>query len=80
MSPYSPVGVGWPPERSWRCRNLLQAMYWMLWWDTTGGNTIRYCERSGCPNTSAWGRRAVEYYSERCANLASTRMSRGQEP
>jgi hypothetical protein len=68
-------------ERGWHYRSLLQAMYVMLYLDLTGGNTIKNCESRGCPNYFRVGPQSKSRYcSERCANRASTRMRRGQEP
>ncbi len=68
-------------ERGWHYRSLLQAMYVMLYLDLTGGNTIKNCESRGCPNYFRVGPQSKSRYcSERCANRASTRLRRGQEP
>jgi hypothetical protein len=69
------------PERGWRYRSLLQAMYVMLVFDLTEDNTIKKCQSRGCPNYFRIGSQSKSRYcSERCANRASTRRSRGQEP
>jgi hypothetical protein len=68
-------------ERGWRCPSLLKAMYLMLWFDLTGGSAIRQCESRSCSNYFQVGSQSrTKYCSERHANLASTRMGRGQEP
>ena len=68
-------------ERSWYCRSLLQAMYVMLYLDMTGGNNIKKCQSRGCLNYFRIGSQSnSRYCSQRCANRASTRMRRGQEP
>jgi SAM-dependent methyltransferase len=81
VSPYISRGEdGWL-ERSWRCRSLLQATYMMLYLDLTSDNTIRKCQRGGCPDYFRVGAQCKsKYCTERCANAASTRMRRGQEP
>ncbi len=81
VSPRVVVGKDGNLERGWRCRSLLQAMYVMLYLDLTGGNTVRKCQSRGCPNHFRLGPQAKsKYCSQRCANRASTRMRRGQEP
>ena len=81
VSPRAFIGEDGNLERGWRYRNLLQAMHVMLYLDLTGGNTIRKCESRGCPNSFRVGPQSKSRYcSERCANRASTRMGRGQEP
>jgi hypothetical protein len=68
-------------EPGWYCRNLLQAMAVMRYLDLIGGNTIRKCQSRGCPNYFRVGSQSKSMYcSKRCANRASTRMRRGQEP
>jgi hypothetical protein len=68
-------------ERGWRCPYLLKAIYLMLYLDITGGREIRRCKRSGCQNHYRAGEQSrSKYCSQRCANVASTRMGRGQEP
>jgi hypothetical protein len=69
------------PQSNWRCRDLLQAMYLMLHLDTTGANEIRKCQSRGCPEYFRIGSQSKTLYcSPRCANRASTRKGRGQEP
>jgi hypothetical protein len=81
VSPRAFMGEDGNLERGWRYRNLLQAMYVMLFLDLTGGNTIKKCESRRCSNyfRVGWQSKSI-YCSERCANRASTRMGRGQEP
>lgn len=68
-------------QRGWRCSSLLEAMYIMLLWDLTNDNAIKKCESRGCPNYFLKGSQSKsKYCSERCANRASTRKRRGQEP
>lgn len=68
-------------ERGWRCPYLLKALYLMLYLDVTGGRSIRRCEKSDCQNHYRAGPQSKsKYCSGRCANAASTRLSRGQEP
>jgi hypothetical protein len=65
----------------WRCGSLLEAMGLMLLWDTTGDSTIKKCASRGCPYYFRLGSQSrAMYCSSRCANRASTRMRRGQEP
>ena len=65
----------------WNYRSLLQAMYIMLYLDLTGGNAIRKCQSRGCPNYFRVGSQGGSIYcSTKCANRASTRLGRGQEP
>ena len=45
-------------ERGWRCPSLLRAMYLMLYFDTSGGNTIRQCRRGGARLIFRGARRA----------------------
>lgn len=81
VSPRAVIGKNGNLERGWRYRNLLQAMYVMLYSDLTGGHTIKKCQSRGCPNHFRLGPQAKsKYCSQRCANRASTRMRRGQEP
>jgi hypothetical protein len=81
ISPYAFVGEDGTLQRGWHCRSLLQAMYLMLYLDLSGGNTIKKCQSRGCPNSFRVGSQSKsKYCSQRCANRASTRMRRGQEP
>jgi hypothetical protein len=81
VSPLAVIGEGGNLGRSWYCRSLLQAMYVMFYLDLTGGMAIKKCQSRGCPNYFRVGpQRESKYCSERCANRASTRMRRGQEP
>jgi hypothetical protein len=81
VSPYAFLGRYGNLERGWEYRSLLQAMYVMLFLDLTGGNAIKKCQSRGCPNYFRVGSQSrSRYCSERCANRASTRMRRGQEP
>jgi len=81
VSPRAFIGKDGNPERGWRYRSLLQAMYVMLLFDLTEDNTIKKCQSRGCPNYFRIGSQSKSRYcSERCANRASTRKSRGQEP
>jgi hypothetical protein len=80
-SPGVILGEAGNVERGWRCRNLLQAMYVMLYLDLTGDNAIRRCQSRGCPGYFHVGSQITTVYcSKKCANRASTRMGRGQEP
>lgn len=68
-------------HRGWHYRSLLQAMHIMFYLDLTGGSTIKKCQSQGCPNYFRLGSQdRSKYCSVRCANRASTRMGRGQEP
>jgi hypothetical protein len=81
VSPRAVIGEDGNLERSWYCRSLIQAMHVMLYLDLTGGNTIRKCQSRGCPNYFRVGSQSKSIYcTPRCANRASTRMRRGQEP
>jgi hypothetical protein len=81
VSPYALVGNGGNLERRWRYRSLLQAMHVMLFLDLTGGTIIKKCQSRGCPNYFRAGSQIKsKYCSTRCANRASTRKGRGQEP
>ncbi len=81
VSPRALIGKGGNLERRWRYRSLLQAMYVMLFLDLTGGTTIKKCQSRGCPNYFRAGSQIrSKYCSTRCANRASTRIGRGQEP
>ena len=81
VSPRALIGKEGQLERGWRHRSLLQAMYLMLFLDLTGGATIKKCQSRGCPGFYRTGpQRRSKYCSERCANRASTRLARGQEP
>lgn len=81
VSPYAFLGENGDLERGWHYRNLLQAMYVMLFSDLTGGRTIKKCESQGCPNYFRIGSQGKsKYCSGRCANRASTRLGRGQQP
>ncbi len=79
--PYVSTGEDGQFERGWRCPSLLRVMYLMLYLDLTGGKAIRECASRGCSNYyRAEPQSRSVYCSERCANRASTRMGRGQEP
>lgn len=81
ISPHALIGEDGSLVRSWRYSNLLQVMALMLFWDLTGGNTIKKCQRRGCPYYFRIGSQSgSKYCSKKCANLASTRIGRGQEP
>lgn len=81
VSPRAFIGENGSLERGWRYRSLLQAMYLMLFLDLTGGTTIKKCQSQGCPDYFRTGSQSKsKYCSKRCANRASTRMQRGQEP
>jgi hypothetical protein len=81
VSPRGYLNEQGQPERGWRCPYLLSAMYLMLYLDITGGRSIRRCERSVYENHYRAGPQSnSKYCSERCANAASTRMGRGQDP
>ena len=81
VSPYVFLGEDGNLKRGWHYRSLLQAMYVMLWLDLTGDNTIKKCQSRGCPNYFRVGPQSKSIYcTTRCANRASTRMGRGQEP
>jgi hypothetical protein len=81
VSPYVSIGGDSTPERGWRCRSLLQAMYLMLYLDITGGQRIRRCNRSGCGTYYRLGPQTNSLYcSKKCTSRASTRLARGQEP
>lgn len=68
-------------HQGWTCDSLLSAMRLMVCLDLSGQSTIRQCGSRGCSNylRSGPSSRAV-YCSKRCANRASTRMARGQDP
>lgn len=75
------VGEGGELRRGWRCDSLLDAMHLMLFLDATSDYTVKKCDSRGCPNYFRVGpQSSSKYCSERCANRASTRMQRGQEP
>jgi hypothetical protein len=81
VSPRAFVGEDGNLERGWRYRNLLQAMYVMLFLDLTGGNTIKKCQSRGCANYFRVGSQSKSIYcTTTCADRASTRRGRGQEP
>jgi hypothetical protein len=81
VSPYLRLGEDGKLKGGWRYRSLLQAMYILLWLDLTGDNTIKKCQSRRCPHYFRVGSQSkTKYCSERCANRASTRMKRGQEP
>jgi hypothetical protein len=81
VSPRAFIGEGGNLERGWLYRNLLQAMYVMLFLDLTGGNTIKKCKSRTCSNYFRVGSQSKSIYCTRkCASAASTRMGRGQEP
>ena len=81
VSPHVFLGDDGNLQAGWNCRSLLQAMYVMLYLDLTGDNTIKECESGGCHNHFRVGAQTeVKYCSRRCANRASTRRWRGQEP
>ena len=67
--------------RGWNYHSLLQAMHLMVYLDLTGGSTVKRCSSRGCPNYFRIGPQSKsKYCPEKCANRASTRMQRGQEP
>jgi hypothetical protein len=81
VSPNAFIGEDGNLERGWRYSSLLQAMYLMLFLDLTGGATIKKCQSRMCTHYFRIGSQSKSRYcSERCANRASTRMGRGQEP
>jgi hypothetical protein len=81
VSPRAFIGEDGNLGRGWRYRNLLQAMYVMLYLDLTGGNTIKKCKSRRCSNYFRVGSQSKsKYCTPRCASAASTRMGRGQEP
>jgi hypothetical protein len=81
VSPRAFIGEDGNLERGWRYRNLLQAMYVMLFLDLTGGNTIKKCKRRRCSNYFRVGSQSKSIYcTPRCASAASTRKGRGQDP
>ena len=47
VSPRAFVGEDGRLENGWRCRNLWEAMWVMLYLDLIGDNTIRKCESRG---------------------------------
>jgi hypothetical protein len=75
------IGEDGNVKRGWRCGSLLEAMGVMLFLDLSGGNTIKKCGSRGCLHYFRVGSQSKsKYCSERCANRASTRLGRGQEP
>jgi hypothetical protein len=80
VSPRVVIGEDGKLQRGWYYRNLMQAMYIMLYLDLTGGNAVKKCQRSGDPNYFRMGLQESKYCSIECANHASTRMWRGQKP
>lgn len=81
VSPHALVGEDESLAHSWRCNSLLEAMGVMLLFDLTLDNSIKKCDSRGCLNYFRIGSQSgSKYCSERCANRASTRMQRGQEP
>jgi hypothetical protein len=68
-------------KRGWHCDSLLEAMGIMLLLDMTEDSTIKKCESRGCTNYFRVGSQSKsKYCSKKCANRASTRKGRGQEP
>ena len=81
VSPYVSVGEDGRLEGGWRCSSLLEAMHVMLFLNLTSDRTIRKCESRRYPNYFRIGWQSKsKYCSKRCANRASTRLGRGQEP
>jgi hypothetical protein len=81
VSPYLVEGEDGQLERAWRCTTLVQAIYVMLYLDLTGGATIKTCASRGCQNYFRSNNpRRIYCSTNPCANRASTRLSRGQEP
>jgi CGNR zinc finger len=81
VSPYLAFDVDGRMERSWRCPSLIQAIYLMFYLDYTGNSTIRKCASRDCANYFRSDNPKRKYCSIKpCANRASTRLSRGQEP
>lgn len=81
VAPRPFVGEDGNLRRGWRCGSLLEAMGFMLLLDMTEDSTIKKCASRGCPNYFRLGSQSqAAYCSARCANRASTRMGRGQEP
>jgi hypothetical protein len=81
VSPRVFLGGDGNVKPGWYCNNLLQAMAVMFYLDLIGGSTVRKCQSRGCPNYFREGSQLKTVYcSEKCANRASTRMARGQEP
>jgi hypothetical protein len=81
VSPRGYLGEHSQAERGWRCPYLLKALYLMLYLDVTGGREIRKCKRGVCQAYYRAGPQSTsKYCTERCANAASTRLQRGQDP
>jgi hypothetical protein len=82
VSPYAFEGENREYEPGWRCSSLLRAMYTMLYIDVYVGRDISKCKSKGCP--APYFRMGPQsksiYCSKKCANRASTRIGRGQEP
>ncbi len=80
-SPRTILGENGNLTRGWHYHSLLQAMHLMLYLDLTGGSTVKRCGSRGCSNYFRVGPQSEsKYCTKTCANRASTRMQRGQEP
>lgn len=80
-SPRTILGKNGDLTRGWHYHSLLQAMHLMLYLDLTGGSTVKRCGSRGCSNYFRVGPQSgSKYCTETCANRASTRLQRGQEP
>lgn len=81
VGPHPFVGEDGRLKRGRRCGSLLEAMGLMLLWDMTEDSTIKKCASRGCPYYFRLGSQSQAVYcSLKCANRASTRIGRGQEP
>jgi hypothetical protein len=81
LSPYAFVGEDGNVRGGWTCSTLWQAMHVMLLRDLDSKSTLRKCESRGCLEFFRVGVQSKsKYCSERCANRASTRIGRGQNP
>ena len=76
VSPYTLVGEDGEFGRGRRCRSLLQAMYYMVYLDFTGGNKVRRCRRPDCRDYYRLGSQESDYCSPRCTSVMTTRRSR----
>ena len=83
VSPFLTRTEGGRYERNWRCRDLLQSLYLMLFLDATADKELRKCRAPNCPNYFRVGThdKARKYCPSeepgkvsRCASRASSRM------
>lgn len=87
-SPYLTRSEDGRYERNWRCQDLLQSLYLMLFLDATADREIRKCQAPGCPYYFRVGKhdKARKYCphpepgkASRCGSRATSRRNRDRQ-